>query len=70
MEQQRSKTNKNLLSYVLVRRGNWVFKVSVFKNQYVLVIYKHYFDELKFGIKHFESYDNATEFIEDLIKKD
>lgn len=61
---------KNLLSYIPVRRGNWILQVSVYKNTFVLVVYKHYFDQDRFGIKHFETHDNATDFIDELVKKD
>lgn len=62
--------NKNLLSYLPIRRGNWVLQVSIFKNMHVLVIYNHYYEKEKFGLNHFDNYDNASEFIESLIKEE
>ena len=70
MEKQRAKLIKNLLSYIPVRRGNWILQVSVFKNNQVLLVYKHYYDEDKFGIKAFTNHDTAIDFIEYLLNKD
>ncbi|CAB4125265.1 hypothetical protein UFOVP58_96 [uncultured Caudovirales phage] len=60
----------NLVSFPLVRRGNWVIRVSVFKDQYVLVVYKHYYDEDKVGLGHFVGQGEAADFIEALILED
>jgi hypothetical protein len=62
--------NKTLLSYLPIRRGNWILQVSVFKNKNVLIIYNHYYDNEKFGLYHFDNYDDATKFIEHLISQE
>lgn len=66
----RMSKDKNLLSYLPIRRGNWILQVSIFKNMHVLVIYNHYYEKEKFGLVHFDNYDNASNFIESLIKED
>ena len=59
--------DKNLVSHLPIRRGNWILQVSVFKTANVLVIYNHYYEKEKFGIVHFDNCDNASDFIEKLI---
>lgn len=68
--EQRTKSIKNLMSYLPVRRGNWILHVSVFKRTYVMVIYRHYYETENIGIKQFNNEANAIAFIEDLITKE
>jgi len=60
----------NLVSFPSVRRGDWVIRVSVFKDQFVLVLYKHYYDDDKFGLRQFVGQGEAADFIEALILED
>lgn len=64
----KAKVSPNLVSYITVRRGDWVMKVSVFKNKNVLVIAQNYYATEQIVIKHFASQNEATDYIENLIK--
>lgn len=60
------KVSPNLLSFVAVRRGDWVMKISVYKTKQVLVVAQNYYATEQVIIKHFQSRDAATDFIETL----
>ena len=64
----KAKVSPNLISYVTVRRGDWVMKVSVFKNKNVLVIAQNYYATEQIMIKHFADQNTASDYIENLIK--
>jgi hypothetical protein len=58
----------NLFSYHAVRRGEWVLKVSVFKNKHIMVVAYNPYD-MELQIKHFNHPDEAANFIEKLIEE-
>jgi hypothetical protein len=60
----------HLKSFPAVRRGNYQFKVSVFKNSNVLIIGNHLTDDRKFIIQHFHNEIDAVIFMEYLVEKD
>lgn len=62
-------TIKDLTSYVTVRRNNWTLKVSVYKETSILILYQHCYDDT-FGARHFNAYNKAADFIDELIEKD
>lgn len=66
----KAKVSPNLLSFVTVRRGNWVMKISVFKSKWVMVVAHHYFDEDKFHVRQFATHNEASDFIEFLISEE
>jgi hypothetical protein len=66
----KSKVYPNLLSFVTIRRGNWVMKISVFKSKWVLIIAQHYFDKDCFHMRQFANHNEAADFIEFLVSKD
>lgn len=68
--EQRINTKLNILSYIPVRRNNWILQVSLFKRTQVLVVYKHVYDIDRCGIKHYDNLDKAVEFIENIILED
>lgn len=63
----KAKLSPNLISFVSVRRGDWITKVSVFKNNSVLVVAQNYYATEQVIIKHFTDKDKAATFIDNLI---
>jgi len=66
----KAKISPNLISFVTIRRGNWVMKISVYKTRYVLLIAQHYYDKEKFIIKEFPDHDEAASFIDFLAESE
>jgi hypothetical protein len=60
----KAKLSPNLISFVTVRRGNWVLKVSVYKNKQIMVVGQDYFDLDKIVVKTFLNQNEAADFIE------
>lgn len=65
-----AKLYPNLISFITVRRGEWLLKVSVYKNTQILVVMHHYYDENRIIVKSFISNDAAADFIEHVLKED
>lgn len=63
------KLSPNLVSFVTVRRGNWVLKVSAYKTFSVLIVGYHYYGE-QFFVKHFKSHNEAADFIDAIITEE
>lgn len=63
----KSKISPNLLSFIAVRRGDWLLKISVFKTKHVLLIAQNYYATEQIIIKHFKHHDAAADFIDKLI---
>jgi hypothetical protein len=66
----RAKISPNLISFVTVRRGDWVMKISVFKTKEVLVVAQHYYELERVIVKHFADQDVAANFLDELAKED
>lgn len=66
----KAKVSPNLVSFVTVRRGNWVLKISVFKTSNVLVVGQHYFAKDQFFVRQFLGHDAAADFIDALVKEE
>ena len=66
----KAKLSPNLISFVTVRRGDWIMKISVYKNSSVLLVAKHFFDNDRVIIRQFADKDKAADFIEHLAKED
>ena len=60
----KAKLSPNLISFVLVRRGNWYLKVSVYKNKQILVFMQHVYDMDNIIIQYFQDQSEAADFIE------
>lgn len=58
------------MTFVTVRRGNWIIKVSVFKSKYVLVVAQHYIDLDNVMIRHFDDQEKAADFLELIAQED
>jgi hypothetical protein len=65
----KAKLSPNLISFFLVRRGNWMLKVSVYKSKQVLVFMQHVYDMDKIVMQVFHSQNEAADFIEHMIKE-
>lgn len=66
----KAKVTKNMISFVTIRRGNWIIKVSVFKTKHVLIVAQHYYEIDLFHIRHFDDKNEAASFIEFLANED
>ena len=65
----KAKLSPNLISFFLVRRGNWTLKVSVYKNKQILVFMQHVYDVDNIIMQYFQSQDEAANFIEHMIEE-
>lgn len=66
----RAKISPNLISFVTVRRGDWIMKISVYKQTEVLVVAHHYYEIEKVIVRHFGNQDEAANFLDMLAKED
>ena len=63
----RAKVSPNLISFITVRRGDWIMKISVYKTKHVLLIAQNYYATEQIMIQHFKNHDEAAKFIDNLI---
>ena len=63
----RAKISHNLISFIAVKRGEWILKVSVFKNKQIMVLAQNLYEADKFYIRYFVDQNMAAEFIEQLV---
>lgn len=66
----KSKISQNLISFVTIRRGNWIMKISVYKTKEVLILAQHYFETEKFIIQQFTDQEDAAAFLDMLAHDD
>jgi hypothetical protein len=66
----KAKLSPNMISFVAVRRGEWVLKISVFKNRQILVVAQHCYDFERTIVKYFSDQNHAADFIEQLVIED
>jgi len=66
----KAKISPNLISFVTIRRVNWVMKISVYKTRYVLLVAQHYYDKERFIIQEFPDHDQAASFIDFLAESE
>ena len=65
----KAKLSPNLISFVLVRRGEWFLKVSVYKNKTIMLVAQHtYYSDLT-EVRFFLDQDKAADYIENLVKE-
>lgn len=65
----KAKLSPNLISFFLVRRGNWMLKVSVYKNKQILVFMQHVYDMDRIIMQYFQDQNLAADFIEHMIEE-
>ena len=66
----KAKISPNLISFVTVRRGEWILKVSVYKNKQIMVIAQHCYEYEQMIIRCFGNQNEAADFIELLVIED
>lgn len=60
----KAKVTKDMISFIPVMRGEWVFKISVWKTKQVLVVAQHQYDVSKMYVECLPNEDTAADFIE------
>jgi len=65
----KAKISPNLISFVTVRRAEWILKVSVYKNRQILVIAHHHLDLASAVVRCFYDQNLAADFIEHLVEE-
>ena len=63
----KAKLSPNLISFVTVRRGDWIMKISVYKTKHVLLVAQNYYATEQIIVKHFNHHDDAANFIDNLV---
>lgn len=63
----KAKLSPNLMSFITVRRGDWIMKISVYKTKHVLLVAQNYYATEQIIIKHFKNHDEAANFIDNLV---
>jgi len=58
-----------LASFVPVKKGNWIFKVSVMKSKQILVVAMHTLDRDIIHVKYFTDESVAALFLESLAEQ-
>ena len=66
----RAKLSPNMISFVTVRRGEWVLKISVFKNRQIMVVAQHCYELERLLVRFFIDQNHAADFIEQLVIED
>jgi hypothetical protein len=66
----KAKLSPNMISFVTVRRGDWILKISVYKNKQVMVVAQHCYEYERTFINFFFDQNHAADFIEQLVIED
>jgi hypothetical protein len=66
----KAKLSPNMISFVTVRRGDWILKISVYKNKQIMVVAQHCYDYERTLITFFTDQNMAADFIEQLVIED
>jgi hypothetical protein len=66
----KAKITQNMISFVTVRRGDWIMKVSIYKTKQIMIVAQNCYDTDNIFIKYFTNQNDAAEFIEKLIIED
>jgi hypothetical protein len=66
----RAKVTKDMISFVPVIRGEWTFKISVWKTKQVMVIAQHNLDLHRIYVECFSHQDDAADFIERIASEE
>jgi hypothetical protein len=65
----KAKLSPNMISFVAVRRGEWVLKISVFRNRQILLVAQNCYD-FRTIVQYFIDQNHAADFIEQLVIED
>lgn len=66
----KAKLSPNMISFVTVRRGDWVLKISVYKNKQIMVVAQHCYEYERTIVHFFNDQNIAADFIEQLVIED
>ena len=66
----KAKLSPNMISFVTVRRGDWVLKISVYKNKQIMVVAQHCYEYERTLVRFFTDQNYAADFIEQLVIED
>lgn len=66
----KAKITQNMISFITVRRGEWILKISVYKTKQVMVVAQNYFDPECLMIRFFVDQNMAADFIEQLVNEE
>lgn len=66
----KAKITQNMISFITVRRGEWILKISVYKTKQVMVVAQNYFDPECLLIRFFTDQNIAADFIEQLVDEE
>ena len=66
---QKSKIYGKLISFVTVRRANWLFKASVYHDKYVMIVAINV-QTAEFHTKYFSDQNEAVNWLEYIVVKD
>jgi hypothetical protein len=66
----KAKITQNMISFITVRRGEWILKISVYKTKQVMVVAQNYFDPECLLIRFFVDQNIAADFIEQLVNEE
>jgi len=66
----KAKLSPNMISFVTVRRGDWVLKISVYKNKQIMVVAQHCYEYERTIVHFFTDHNIAADFIEQLVIED
>ena len=66
----KAKLSPNMISFVTVRRGDWILKISVYKNKQIMVVAQHCYEYERTLVRFFTDQNFAADFIEQLVIED
>jgi hypothetical protein len=66
----KAKLSPNMISFVTVRRGDWILKISVYRNKQVMVVAQHCYEYERTIVQFFTNQNIAADFIEQLVIED
>lgn len=65
----KAKISPDLISFPAIRRGDWIIKVSVFKNKQIMICAHHYYNCENTMIQTFLDQNEAVHFIDYIVEK-
>jgi hypothetical protein len=66
----KAKLSKDMVSFQLVRRKDWLLKISVYRDKYILLVAQHCFYQEQVVTRFFRDFNEASDFIDYLIEQD
>jgi len=58
-----------MISFITVRRGDWLLKISVYKNTQIMIVALHAYEPDNFIVKYFTDQHEAADYIEFLVEQ-